>query len=193
MVRIAQFSADAFIGAAIALVAEDGPTAASIPAIARRVGAPTGSLYHRFPSKAAVLAAAWAEVHGDFTRAMVPPLAEGRAGAAALTLVQWARAKPRLARFLLLNDFALLVDGAPVPDEWRAAIARQEEALDTAFRALLGGEVPAAAAARLRFLVFDAPIAALRPHLLAQGPVPEFVDDLVAGLHDARPQLGQVA
>ncbi|PWR25861.1 TetR/AcrR family transcriptional regulator [Zavarzinia aquatilis] len=184
MVRLAQFSADCFVSAAIALVAEAGPSAASIPAIARRVGAPTGSLYHRFPSKAAVLAAAWAEVHGDFTAALVPPLFEGRARDAAMTLVDWSRARPLRARFLLLNDFGALVDGAPVPDDLRAEIARQEDVLDRAFLSLAGGHASAAEAAALRFRVFDAPVAALRPHLIGRGPIPEFVDDLVSGLFD---------
>lgn len=185
MVRLAQFSADGFINAAIALVADAGPSAASIPAIARRVGAPTGSLYHRFPSKAAVLAAAWAEVHGDFVAAMVPPLFVGEARAAALTLVDWARAKPLRARFLLLNDFGGLVEGAPVPDELRAEIARQEDVLDRAFQSLHGGDIRAEAIAALRFRVFDAPVAALRPHLVAGQPVPDFVDGLVGALFDA--------
>jgi len=183
MVRTAQFSVDAFVGAAIALVADDGPGAASIPAIARRVGAPTGSLYHRFPSKAAVLAAAWAEVQGDFIAALVPPLCEARADLAALTLVEWARAKPLRARFLLLNDFDSLVEGAALPDELRATLARQEETLDLAFRALLGGTADAEVEARLRFQVFDGPIAMLRPHLLSRGAVPGFVDAMVADLH----------
>ncbi|MFZ2871620.1 TetR/AcrR family transcriptional regulator [Zavarzinia sp.] len=185
MVRLAQFSADCFVSAAIALVAEAGPSAASIPAIARRVGAPTGSLYHRFPSKAAVLAAAWADVHGDFTAAMVPPLFEGRARDAAMTLVEWSRARPLRARFLLLNDFGALVDGAPVPDEIRLEIARQEDVLDRAFQSLVGGEVAPAASAALRFRVFDAPVAALRPHLIGRGAIPDYVDALVAGLFEA--------
>lgn len=185
MVRLAQFSADCFVSAAIALVAEAGPSAASIPAIARRVGAPTGSLYHRFPSKAAVLAAAWADVHGDFTAAMVPPLFEGRARDAAMTLVEWSRARPLRARFLLLNDFGALVDGAPVPDDLRAEIGRQEDVLDRAFQSLVGGDAAPAVAAALRFRVFDAPVAALRPHLIGRGPIPDYVEALVAGLFEA--------
>ena len=57
MARPAQFTSEAFVDAAIALVAEGGAGAATLQAIARRVGGPTGSIYHRFESRAAILVA----------------------------------------------------------------------------------------------------------------------------------------
>lgn len=68
MVRLARYSADAIVQAAIALTAEGGPSAASMAAIAQKIGAPTGSLYHRFDSRAAILATGWVAIHGDFLR-----------------------------------------------------------------------------------------------------------------------------
>ena len=50
---------DGILDAARTLVLRDGPRAASVAAIARESGAPVGTLYHRFGSRDAVLAAAW--------------------------------------------------------------------------------------------------------------------------------------
>lgn len=179
MVRTAQFSVDAFVDAAVALVAEGGPSAATMAAIARKVGAPTGSLYHRFASRAAVLGAAWAAVHGAFVARLVPLLEAGRVGEAAQALLAWARADLVRARFLLLNEVdSLFEDGLP-PDTIAAEIARQEERLDQAFRACTG-PATAEGVARARFRLFDGPVAMLRPHLLAGGEIPAFVDQMVA-------------
>jgi AcrR family transcriptional regulator len=187
MVRLARFSPAAFVEAAVALVAEGGPSAASTAAIARRVGAPTGSVYHRFESRAAVLATAWIDVHDGFSARVLPRLETGRGLDAALALLAWARAERVRARFLLLNEPGALFDDAPPPDGLRAEIARRELAVDAAFAAFLGTDPALApeAAARWRFLVFDGPIALLRPHLLGPGPVPAFLDEVVREMHGA--------
>src|SRR5882724_13305685 len=98
MVRLAVFSADAIVDAAISLLAEGGPAAASLAAIARKVGAPTGSIYHRFESRAAILATAWLECHESFAAAIAPPLRAGQGLEAALSVVAWARGDRRRAR-----------------------------------------------------------------------------------------------
>ncbi len=188
MVRLAVFSADAIVDAAVALLAEGGPSAASLTAIARKVGAPTGSIYHRFESRAAIIATAWSTIHGGFVAQLVPPLREGDGRAAALALVSWARRDVRGGRVLLLNDAETIFDDPP-PAALRTAIRGQEEALDDAFGAYLQSSVARRpisdeAASRARFLVFDGPIALLRPHLLAGSAVPGFVDAMVAEMHD---------
>lgn len=191
MVRLARFSADAFVDAAIALVAEGGPSAASMAAIARKVGAPTGSIYHRFESRSAVLATAWIAAHGSLLAVLAPRLRAGRAREAALALLAWAKDDLRRARFLLLNESGSLFEDAPPPEPLRAEIRRQEDEMDAAFRAGLavaaGGASDDEIAARARFLVFDAPISLLRPHLLAGGPIPAFVDRVVTETHAALP------
>jgi AcrR family transcriptional regulator len=189
MVRLAVFSADAIVDAALGLLAEGGPAAASLAAIARKVGAPTGSIYHRFESRAAIIGTAWSRIHGAFVAQVEPPLRAGDGRRAALALVAWARGDARAARVLLLNDAETILDNAP-PAALRAAIRKQEDALDAAFAVYLQHSVaprpiPDAAASRARFLVFDGPIALLRPHLLAGGAVPDFVDAMVAEMHAA--------
>lgn len=185
MVRLARFTPDVFVEAAVALVAEGGPSAATIAAIARKAGAPTGSVYHRFESRAAVIATAWIAVHDGFAARIMPALEAGDAAGAGLAIAGWARAHPIPARFLLLNEIDDLLDAAP-PDALRRQIAARQEALDRAFRRIL----PAAnsrpddeAASRLRFLVFDGPLALLRPHLVAGRRIPAYADRLIRELH----------
>ena len=51
----AKFSEGEFLAAAQAIAAADGPAAATIASITARLGAPTGSFYHRFSSRNVVL------------------------------------------------------------------------------------------------------------------------------------------
>jgi AcrR family transcriptional regulator len=178
MVRILRFTDDAFVEAAIFLVAEGGPSAATIAAIARRVGAPNGSVYHRFASRAAVLATAWAAIHRGFVSGVAPALRAGRGLDAALAIIAWARRDLRHARFLLLNEADSLFDDAP-PESLGIEIRRQEDAL-----AAVGDPADPELVARCRFLVFDGPIALLRPHLLAGEGIPLWVDRVVTELYD---------
>jgi AcrR family transcriptional regulator len=188
MVRLARFSADVFVEATLALVAEGGPSAASMAAIARKVGAPTGSIYHRFESRSAILATAWLDCHERFSLRLAPPLRVGQGLEAALSLVAWARADRRRARFLLLNEIEALLED-PVPEPLQARVQQQQTGLDAAFNAYLAlqpakGRADAPEAmARAKFLIFDGPIALLRPHLLADNSPPPFLDEMIADMH----------
>lgn len=189
MVRTARFDAEAFVSAATALVAAGGPDAATLTAIAARVGAPTGSVYHRFPSRAAILAAAWLKAHAAFSARICPLLEQGAGRAAALALVGWARAEPEAAALLLLHDTESVLADAPPPAQLQA-VRDEQQALDRSFSTYMSLVAPTAAVdpaavARARFRLFDGPIALLRPTLGRPGGVPPYVDDLVAELFAA--------
>lgn len=191
MVRTARFSADHFIDAAIALVAEGGPGAATMQAIARRVGAPTGSIYHRFESRSAILAGAWNASYGSLARAMTPLLHDGRPREAALALPSWAGRDWRRARFLLLHEPVSLFEDAPPPEPLRLEMEQLESEMDDAFRACItrtsDGSMREEDLARAKFLIFDAPIAILRPHLQAEITIPGYVGQMIADLHAGVP------
>lgn len=191
MVRTARFSEGDFIDAAMALVAEGGPAAATMQAIARRVGAPTGSIYHRFESRSAVLGAAWNAAYASFIGALAPLLRAGRPREAALAILPWSRANQRRARFLLLNDPVSLFEDTPPPVPLRAELERLEEQFDSAFRSCVtacgDGVGHDEALARAKFLIFDAPIAILRPHLASGAPLPPYVERMIAELHAGMP------
>lgn len=191
MVRTARFSAEDFIEATMALVAEGGPAAATMQAIARRVGAPTGSIYHRFESRAAVLGAAWNAAYASFVGALAPLLQAGRPREAALAILPWARENGHRARFLLLHEPVSLFEDTPPPAPLRAVLEQLEEAFDTAFRACIAacgdGATSEEDLARARFLIFDAPIAILRPYLMRDGALPPFAERMIAELHAGLP------
>jgi len=188
MARQALFTSQAFVDAAIELVAEGGGSAATLQAIARKVGGPTGSIYHRFQSRAEIMATAWISIHGQFGRRLRAALEQGGALAAALAIPDWARKDAIRARFLLLNDPGSLIGGSP-PEALRGAIEREEQELETAFQdhvqmaAGPDSEPDDETQTRARFLIFDAPIALTSPHLAADAPIPAFVDTMIRELH----------
>ena len=188
MGRSSRFTRELFIDAAVALTAEGGPAAVTLAAIARRVGGPTGSIYHRFQSRAEILAAAWVLIHGGFSDLVRAALAEGSGLLAALSIPAWARQNPMRARFLLLNEPASLVGGVP-PDGLRQEMEDQERALEDSFQAYVqqaaGRQQPidAETIARARFLIFDGPIALISPTLAAGEAIPGFVDAIIREMH----------
>lgn len=194
MVRTARFSAEQFIDAAIALVGEGGPSAATMQAVARRVGAPTGSIYHRFESRSAILAVAWNVSYGSLARVLVPLLHAGRSREAALAVQLWAAEDRHRARFLLLHEPVALFEDTPPPEPLRQEMERLEREMDQAFRACIdrlgGSTMQEEDLARAKFLIFDAPIAILRPYLMVEGAIPAFVGQMIAELHAAVPFVG---
>jgi AcrR family transcriptional regulator len=107
---------DVILDTVRALVLTDGPRAASVAAIAKASGAPTGTLYHRFGNRNGILAAAWLRALERFqSRAMAAaadtPLET--AVAMALSVVGFARELPGDARLLLTLRPSDLLDGEP--------------------------------------------------------------------------------
>ncbi len=189
MVRAASYTADDFINAAIELIAEGGPSAATIAAIARKTGAPTGSVYHRFCSRAAVVLQAWLRVQGQLLMRLEQPLRSGDARGVVQELFAWARACPREARFLLLNEPDGLCDAAP-PAEVQQRLEAQDATLLKVFRAFVEQRAGAASEeseATWRFLLFDGPVALLRPYLLEHRDIPEYIEQLALRLPEAVP------
>jgi AcrR family transcriptional regulator len=109
---------DRILDAALDVVLNDGPRAASIAAIAARSGAPVGTLYHRFGNRDGVLAAVWLRALERF-QAMA--LAAGRRQddpvergvALATATVEFLRRYKRDAQLLLALRRDDLLDAAP--------------------------------------------------------------------------------
>lgn len=108
MGRHARYDKKQIIESALGLIAEGGPEAATIAAIAGGLGAPTGSLYYRYGSRELLLADLWLTVVEDFQSGMLGALASGSAPVqaginAALFTSEWVRGHPTEARVLLLR------------------------------------------------------------------------------------------
>jgi AcrR family transcriptional regulator len=191
MPRLPEYDADQIVRAAGRLIAASGPGAATIGAIARAVGAPTGSIYHRFRSRDVLLAEVWLRAatafQAEFFRRLAgsPPLRAGLT--AALYMAQRVREKPREARLLLMHRREDFVDrGWPVGLSRQArALGRQIDDALADFSYRLTGRADARTVRIVAFAVVEAPFAAVRRHVAANEPPPSAVDDLIRVTYEA--------
>lgn len=144
--------------------------------IAARLGAPTGSLYHRFGSRGLLLASLWLRSIRRFQHGFTAALEAGDAEAAALHTPRWCRENPAAAAVLLLyrrEDLAA---------QWPAELGDELERLNhTASAALtsFAQRHPGIDRERLVFAVVDVPYGAVRRYLVRRQPPPALVDELV--------------
>ncbi len=187
MPRPAKFSEDQILDAAMRLVAGGGPTAATISGIAGLLGAPVGSIYHRFGSRDLLLARLWVRTvkrfQGGFIEALGVEDPDEAALGAALYNVEWTRRHLDEARVLLLyrrEDLA-----AKWPDELGTELSTLNADVVAAItehaQKRYGEDADAEAVRRVVFALVDVPYAAGRRHLIAGEPPPPIVDDLVTG------------
>src|SRR5947209_17532904 len=118
-----------FLDAALAIAAERGPLAATVGAIAERLGAPVGSFYHRFASRDVLLGELWLRTVLDFQQGITAALDAGDGLRAALHTPAWVRGHPDEARLLLpyhRDDFVQGGWPAPRRDGGAAPTERRE-------------------------------------------------------------------
>lgn len=175
-----------FIDAAAALFASGGARAVTMIAVARSVGAPSGSIYHRFPDRPALLAALWLRTlrrfQAGYREALGPDPTPEDAVEATAWVVDWCRAN--LAEALVLQAGSRTFD----PENWPAEARAELAAIDAAMRRTIRSTVRAVARHtgrprdQVAFAVLDLPLAAVRRHLLAGQPPPPKTTKLVRGL-----------
>ncbi len=177
-----KFSADVMLDAVRALVLSGGPAAASARAVCAAIGASSGSVYHRFPRRDDLVAAAWLRAQdrflGVYLDALRPPGREA-AVAAAVTVLTWCRAEPEDAVLLLRHALADLLRG-----DVSLALAERAEANQRALGAALRA-VADATGHRLRdvmLAVVDLPYTVAR-RALRDGGTPD--DDDIAAVRRA--------
>jgi AcrR family transcriptional regulator len=174
MPRAARFTTDAFRGAALRLVADAGPAAVTMGAVAAAVGAPSGSLYHRYRSREDLIADVWLGVVEEFQAGFIARLEGEGLLAAALYTPAWVRTHPREARLLLLHRREDLV-GA----EWPPAIRARAEAATRAIDDAIAAAVRGRDRGRILFALLDVPYGAVRRFVASGEPPPRAVDALV--------------
>ncbi len=191
MPRLPSFHYELIVGAASRLAARDGPAAATIARIAAELGAPTGSIYHRFASRDVLLGEVWLGAAEAFQRdfgavlAGDPPL-EAALGAAAFVPAR-VRQRPDEARLLLLHRREDFLGGA-WPEELAVRARDLQHAADAGLRDAclrLFGRADVDAIRTLRFAVVDAPLAAVLPHLRAGEALPPVIDRLIQSSAEA--------
>ena len=176
MPRPAIFTLDELLDAAAALLAADGPSAVTMSAVARAAGAPSGSMYHRFPTRAALCGELWIRTEERFHAGLSAALAiseepQMRCVAAARFTVRWCCEHPVEAQVLLTGADAL--GAADWPDE----LTSRRRRLHRALRRSLAG-MPAHRD-RVNAAVIDIPYAVVRRHLIAGRAIPASADAIV--------------
>jgi AcrR family transcriptional regulator len=192
MSRRAKFSEAQILDATASLVAANGPSAATIAAIGALLKAPSGSIYHRFPSRDTLLGRLWlskaAFFQNRFAEALSSRSEPVEAGlAAALALPRSVRLDLAAARIMLLHrreDFL----SAEWPVDMRAEAGRLRRQLDNALRDISQRLFGRASARNLRLATFatlDVPYAAVRRHVAANEAPPGYVDDFITLTYSA--------
>lgn len=200
MGRPQKYGEDQILDSASELVRETGLAALSAAGVAARLGAPSGSIYHRFPSRDHLGASLWLRAVESFQDSLVAVLADEAEPAMTVRLLAqrillWSRENLDDAAILLVHrssDF--LNDGWP--PELRSRNESQRERTQRLVSDLCEGLGATTDEARLRvrFATIDLPYAAARSSL-SQGkaPPPELdaiVDDAVvavlAGIQSSR-------
>lgn len=183
MGRPPRYSTDRLLAEAVALAAEGGAAAVTMQGVARAVGAPSGSLYHRFAARPHLLAEVWraalATFLDDWWRRVHDEANPGRAAAAT---VRWARTHRSLARVLLLRSAEDFV-GSDAPGETRDAVrALRQRSLDhlATLAARYLGRADPEAMERASFALAQVPVAALRRPLRTGAPIGRRAERLVA-------------
>jgi AcrR family transcriptional regulator len=170
-----------FLAAARDLAVEHGPSAVTVASLTERLKAPTGSFYHRFASRDVLLGELWLKTILAYQEGFVAAVDAGDGLRAALHMPRWARAHLDEACLLLLYSRHDFVQGE-WPKALKQGVADQARRVARCFERFARDALGGADAARLRlaqFVLADAPIAAVRPHLQRREAPPPIVDDLV--------------
>lgn len=180
MGRPPKHDVDKLLDAAVALVVEAGPPSVTMAAVARKVGAPSGSVYHRFPDRPALLAALWSRTLDRFQSGLVEVLSSDppmqAAVGAARYVVEWSSRNPSEARVLLAGATEFGVSGWSQPAQ---ELANQTNAVLQAALRCLGQRLDRADSDRLLIALIDLPYATVRRYLLAGKPIPPRAPDLI--------------
>ncbi|MFD5511952.1 TetR family transcriptional regulator [Streptomyces sp. NPDC059761] len=183
MPRPPRFDVGELLDAAVLLAAAGGPAAVTMSAVAQAVGAPSGSVYHRFPGRPALLAEVWLRTVEGFQEGYLAaldgdpdPRAAARAGAR--HVVAWSRAHPREAALLLYG--AEEFGRAGWSEEYRERADRGNERVFARLGvvgATLGLTGPEGRD-RIVLALIDLPLGVVRRPLRAGHPLPPYAEDL---------------
>src|SRR5215475_5957891 len=171
MPRPSRFSEAQILDATAAIVAANGPGAATIGAIGNMLKAPSGSIYHRFASRDVLLGRLWLTKAAFFQSRFTAALAERdptKAGlAAALSTPRAVRDDFAGARVMLLHRRDDFLAGDWPPDMAAEAI-RLKHQVDDGMNDIarrLFGRASAEALQLAIFAMIDVPLAAVRRHV----------------------------
>ncbi|WP_405531869.1 TetR/AcrR family transcriptional regulator [Streptomyces avidinii] len=183
MARPPRFDTDQILDAAVRLAASGGPGRVSMSAVAQAIGAPSGSMYHRFAGRTALLAEVWLRTverfqQGYFASLHSDPDPRPAARAAARHVVAWSRAHPEEAALLLHGPWEF--GRADWSGEHTARADSGNQRVYAALGALAEslGATGAQDRDRITLALVDLPLSVVRRHLRAGEPLPPHAEDL---------------
>jgi AcrR family transcriptional regulator len=166
------------LDAARDLLLEGGSPSVTMEAIAAASGAPTGSLYHRFGSRDALIARLWMRAvyrsQASFVAAMERDDAREAALAAAMSIIDFCEEHPEDARLLAAfrrEDLIKAQPDGPLADELKVLNRPVERAVVQLAQRLYGSR-SRVALDRTLLAVFDLPYGAARRYLIMKVPLP---------------------
>ncbi|MEZ0340145.1 TetR/AcrR family transcriptional regulator [Mycobacterium sp. pV006] len=182
MPRPARYSVDDLLDAAAGLLAGDGPAAVTMSAVARACGAPSGSVYHRFPSRAALCGELWMRTEERFYTDLFVALGDSgdarqRCIDGARHVLAWCREHPAEAQVLLTGPAQLELG------DWPDTLVNRRKRLQRRIRKCfgeLGEDVNRVSAA-----LIDVPLAMVRrarPRQTVPARADEIVEDCARAL-----------
>ncbi len=181
MGRNAQFKNEQFVDAALKIAADHGPAAVTIAAVSEEVGAPVGSVYHRFLSRDLLMAEVWLRVVVSFQETFLAVLGKGEGLEAALHTPRWVRQHSAEARILLLYRREELVAGA-WPEELKERVLAIKRRLDGGIRnyaARTFGRAGLEEINRTVFALIEVPYAAVLRYIRLGKKPPRSVDGYI--------------
>ncbi len=181
MGRTAYFTNEQFVTAALKIAAASGPAAVTIAAVAGEVGAPVGSVYHRFLSRDILLAEAWLSVVSSFQKDFLEILENGNGLDAALHTPRWVRQHSIEARILLLYRREELAEGN-WPNNLKEKTRRITRDFNSAIRnyaVRMSGKYDQATTDRVIFAIIDIPYAAVIRYIRQGKKPPKRIDDYI--------------
>lgn len=183
MGRAAKYTDQDILDAALEVVSEDGAHAATAVAIAKRLGAPSGSIYHRFASRDLILATLWVRTVKRFQKGFLEALSHQEPTVAARTAVAhtlgWSTTYRREAKVLAMYRREELL--ALWPNELGGELATLNDSVKRAviaFTTAYFGEANAETLGKTRFALIEIPYAAVR-HLLGAEQMPHWLEHTV--------------
>lgn len=167
-----RYSTDQILDAALVTVAEDGIAALTMSAVAGRLGAPNGSMYHRFESRDALAGSLWLRTQerfqADFFAGLDHPDPMTAARRAAANVVAFSR-EHRLDALLMMRYRSDDLVRSRWPDEQRAHYRRLRRRMSAAITGLQRsfGFDDRESLRRITFAVVDVPYSAARAAIVS--------------------------
>jgi len=184
MGRPAKYSKEQILDAAAILTARGGPTATTVVAIAEALGAPSGSIYHLFPSRDLIVATLWIRTvrrfQSGYLDALAHPDVRTARDRAVLHVLRWSAQNPDDARVLTLHSRVELLEAWPV--ELGAELETLNDAVESAIVEhvrLSRGATTADAVSATYFALVGIPYSAVRFAMSAGEPLDGWLEAAV--------------